>query len=57
MKSEVKVFGVRSDILKALMQDPEWRAMLEKAQNNQERREVINAFARSKGYKISSVEI
>ena len=57
MSPEIKCFGVRGEILKALREDPEWRAKLEKAESLEERKEVIFAFIKSKGYKIKDLEI
>jgi hypothetical protein len=57
MPSKIKVFGVRGEILKGLMKDPEWRAKLEKAESFKERKEVIFAFAKSKGYEIKDMGI
>jgi len=54
---EIKCFGVRGEILKALREDPEWRAKLEKAESLEERKEVIFALVKSKGYEIRDVEI
>ena len=48
--------GVRGELLKALREDPEWRERLEKAKSVEEFREVINAFVKSKGYKVRDVE-
>jgi hypothetical protein len=48
---EIKCFGIRGEILKALREDPEWRAKLEKAKSVEEFREVINAFVKSKTYR------
>ena len=57
MSPEIKCFGVRGEILKALREDPEWRAKLEKAESLEERKEVIFALVKSKGYEIRDVEI
>ena len=56
MSPEIKWFGVRGEILKALKEDPEWRTKLEKAKSVEEFREVINAFVKSKRYKVMDVE-
>ena len=56
MSSEIKAWGVRGELLKALREDPEWRERLEKAKSVEEYREVINAFVKSKGYKVRDVE-
>jgi hypothetical protein len=57
MSSEIKVFGVHGEILKALRKDLEWRAKLEKAKSVEELREVINAFVRSKGYEVKNIDV
>jgi len=57
MKSKIPVFGVQADIFEALMADPEWRAKWEKAESFEERKEVIFAFIKSKGYEIKDLEI
>jgi len=54
---EIPFFGIRAGVLRALFADPEWRAKLEKAESDRERKEVIFAFARSKGYKVPTVKI
>ena len=56
MKSKTPFFGVRGELLKALMADPEWREKWEKAETLEERKEVIFAFIKSRGYKIKDVE-
>lgn len=48
MSPDIKWFGVRGEILRALRKDLEWRAKLEKAKSVEEFREVINAFVKSK---------
>ena len=56
MSPEIKCFGVRGEILKALREDNEWRDKLEKAESLEERKEVIFALVKSKGYEIRDVE-
>lgn len=56
MSRKVKAWGVRGEILKALRENPEWREKLEKARSVEEFREVVKAFAKSRGYEVVTRE-
>jgi len=57
MSSKTPVFGVRVDLLKALMAGPEWRAKWEKAEKLWGTQRSHICVYEIKGYKAKTVDI
>ena len=51
------MFAVKTEFLRALLNDPEWKAKLEKAKTMRQVETVFRDFAKAKGYKIKEVRI
>jgi len=55
--SGIKLFAVRTQILKELCVDPEWSKRLEKAETWRDVYSVIEALAKAKGWKVKEISI
>lgn len=51
------MFAVRTQILKELLEDPEWGKRLEKAETWRHVYSVIEAFAKVKGWKVKEISV